>query len=122
MPGGSRHGAVSTARGRRVVWRPHQVPASAVCRAVRAAVVVPAVFAVGEQLPHQRQRGAVRLDRFRARSLAARAMAWSARTWPDESRSDGRGSPEDHDGVGIRPARNTGSRPVVLRAVQHWTI
>lgn len=60
MPGGSRHGAVGTARGRRVVWRPHQVPASAVCRAVRAAVVAPAVFAVGEQLLHQRQRGAVR--------------------------------------------------------------
>ena len=56
------------------------------------------------------------------RSLAARAMAWSARTWPDDSSSDGRGSPEDLDGVGIRPARNTGSRPVVLKAVQYWTI
>jgi hypothetical protein len=51
-----------------------------------------------------------------ARSLAARAMAWSARTWPDDSRSDGRGSPENLDGVGIRPARDTGSWPVVLRA------
>jgi hypothetical protein len=51
-----------------------------------------------------------------ARNLAARAIAWSARTWPDDSRSDRRGSPEDLDGVGIRPARNTGSRPVVLRA------
>lgn len=52
MPGGSRHGAASAARGRRASWRPRQVPAPAVRRAVRAAVVVSAVSAAGDQLLH----------------------------------------------------------------------
>ena len=52
MPGGSRHGAASALRGRRAGRRPHQVPAPAVRRAVIRAVVVPAVFAAGEQLWH----------------------------------------------------------------------
>lgn len=52
MSGGSRHGAANALRGRRAGRRPHQVPASAVRRAVRGAVVVPAVFAAGEQLLH----------------------------------------------------------------------
>lgn len=52
MPRGSRHGAASAARGSRASWRPREVSAPAVRRAVRAAVVVSAVSAAADQLLH----------------------------------------------------------------------
>ncbi|HEX6519917.1 MAG TPA: FUSC family protein [Streptosporangiaceae bacterium] len=52
MPDASQHVRKEPAGNRRAYWSPRAIPAVAARRGVRAAIVVPAVFAIGEQLLH----------------------------------------------------------------------
>jgi fusaric acid resistance family protein len=52
MPDASQHGRKAPAGNQRARWSPRAIPAVAARRGVRAGVVIPAVFAIGEQLLH----------------------------------------------------------------------